>query len=134
MVNVTSVLNIDYGPMLTHEYNVRLKDDLFTTLERPFEGADDYEEGAKHSSVLDLLLPVIVLIALCIVGLVWTGGIWTPRATTTATSSCPFPPTTAGTGSYGFIIALVFTFMYSLAARFQHLSKVHGVDPTASSR
>ena len=26
--------------------------------------------------VLDLLLPVIVLIALCVVGLIWTGGMW----------------------------------------------------------
>ena len=76
MVIVTSLLNIDYGPMLTHEYNAQVKDDLFTTPERPFAGADDYEEGAKHSSVLDLLLPVIVLIALCIVGLIWTGGMW----------------------------------------------------------
>ena len=62
MVIVISVLNIDYGPMLTHEYNAQVKDDLFTTPERPFEGADDYGEGEKHSSVLDLLLPVIVLI------------------------------------------------------------------------
>ena len=70
MVIVISVLNIDYGPMLTHEYNAQVKNDLFTTPERPFEGADDYEEGAKHSSVLDLLLPVIVLIGMCIVGLI----------------------------------------------------------------
>ena len=76
MVIVTSVLNIDYGPMLKHEYNAQVKGDLFTTPERPFAGADDYEEGAKHSSILDLLLPVIVLIALCIVGLIWTGGMW----------------------------------------------------------
>ena len=26
--------------------------------------------------MLDLLVPVIVLIALCIVGLIWTGGMW----------------------------------------------------------
>ena len=31
MVIVTSLLNIDYGPMLTHEYNAQVKDDLFTT-------------------------------------------------------------------------------------------------------
>ena len=37
MIVVISVLNIDYGPMLTHEYNAQVKDDLFTTPERPFE-------------------------------------------------------------------------------------------------
>src|SRR5574344_394073 len=53
MIIVISVFNIDYGPMLTHEYNAQVKDDLFTTEHRPFAGADDYEEGAKHSSVAD---------------------------------------------------------------------------------
>ena len=68
MIVVISLLNIDYGSMLTHEYNAQVKGDLFTTPERPFEGADDYETGSKgKSSVLDLLLPVIVLIATCTV-------------------------------------------------------------------
>ncbi len=48
MIVVTSVLNIDYGSMLKHEYNAQVKGDLFTTPERPFAGADDYEEGAKQ--------------------------------------------------------------------------------------
>ena len=46
MIVVISVLNIDYGTMLTHEYNAQVKGDLFTTPERPFEGADDYEKPA----------------------------------------------------------------------------------------
>ena len=113
MVIVTSLLNIDYGPMLTHEYNAQVKDDLFTTPERPFEGADDYEEGAKHSSVLDLLLPVIVLIALCIVGLVWTGGMWDTESDNYRNFVMSFSDASAGTGlCLGSIIALVFTFVY----------------------
>ncbi len=48
MIVVISILNIDYGPMLTHEYNAQVKDDLFTTPERPFEGADDYETGLQR--------------------------------------------------------------------------------------
>ena len=75
MIVVLSVMNIDYGSMLTHEYNAQVKDDLFTTPERPFEGADDYEEPARgRSSVLDLLLPVVALIVVCIVSLIWSGG------------------------------------------------------------
>ena len=31
MMVVISLLNIDYGSMLTHEYNAQVKDDLFTT-------------------------------------------------------------------------------------------------------
>ena len=113
MVIVISVFNIDYGPMLTHEYNAQVKNDLFTTEHRPFAGADDYEEGAKHSSVLDLLLPVIVLIALCIVGLIWTGGMWDAESDNYHNFVMSFSDATAGTGlCLGSIVAIVFTFIY----------------------
>ena len=113
MVIVISVFNIDYGPMLTHEYNAQVKDDLFTTEHRPFAGADDYEEGAKHSSVLDLLLPVIVLIALCIVGLIWTGGMWDAESDNYHDFIMSFSDASAGPGlCLGSIVAIVFTFIY----------------------
>ena len=113
MVITISVLNIDYGPMLTHEYNAQVKDDLFTTPERPFEGADDYEEGEKHSSVLDLLLPVIVLIGMCIVGLIWTGGVFDPESENYQNFVMAFSDASAGPGlCLGSIVALVFTFVY----------------------
>ena len=113
MVIVTSLLNIDYGPMLKHEYNAQVKNDLFTTPERPFAGADDYEEGEKKSSVLDLLLPVIVLIGLCIVGLVWTGGMWDAESDNYHNFVMAFSEASAGVGlCLGSIIAIVFTFVY----------------------
>ena len=113
MVIVTSLLNIDYGPMLKHEYNAQVKDDLFTTPERPFAGADDYEEGEKKSSVLDLLLPVIVLVGLCIVGLIWTGGMWDAESDNYHNFIMAFSDASAGVGlCLGSIIAIVFTFVY----------------------
>jgi len=113
MVIVTSLLNIDYGPMLKHEYNAQVKDDLFTTPERPFAGADDYEKGEKKSSVLDLLLPVIVLIGLCIVGLIWTGGMWDAESDNYHNFIMAFSDASAGVGlCLGSIIAIVFTFVY----------------------
>ena len=113
MIIIISVFNIDYGPMLTHEYNAQVKGDLFTTPERPFAGADDYEEGAKHSSVLDLLLPVIVLIALCIVGLIWTGGMWDAESDNYHNFIMSFSDASAGPGlCLGSIVAIVFTFIY----------------------
>ena len=113
MVIVTSLLNIDYGPMLKHEYNAQVKDDLFTTPERPFAGADDYEEGEKKSSVLDLLLPVIVLIGLCIVGLIWTGGMWDAESDNYHNFIMAFSDASAGVGlCLGSIIAIVFIFVY----------------------
>ena len=108
MIIVISLLNIDYGPMLKHEYNAQVKDDLFTTPERPFAGADDYEEGKKKGSVLDLILPVIVLIACCITGLIYTGGFFDGVPFIDAFADC-----SAGPGlCIGSLIALVFTFVY----------------------
>ena len=113
MIIIISVFNIDYGPMLTHEYNAQVKGDLFTTEHRPFAGADDYEEGAKHSSVADLLVPVIVLIALCVVGLIWTGGMWDAESDNYHNFIMSFSDASAGTGlCLGSIVAIVFTFIY----------------------
>ena len=113
MIIIISVFNIDYGPMLTHEYNAQVKGDLFTTEHRPFAGADDYEEGAKHSSVADLLVPVIVLIALCIVGLIWTGGMWDAESDNYHNFIMSFSDASAGPGlCLGSIVSLVFTFIY----------------------
>ena len=110
MVITISVLNIDYGPMLTHEYNAQVKDDLFTTPERPFAGADDYEAPSKgKSSVLDLLVPVIVLIAVCIVSLVYSGGYFDGGMTFMAA----FSAAEAGPAlAIGGLIGCVFTFVY----------------------
>ena len=114
MIVVISLLNIDYGPMLTHEYNAQVKDDLFTTPERPFAGADDYETGSKgKSSVLDLLLPVIVLIATCIVGLIYTGGYYDAESEYVGDFMGAFSNASSGAGlAIGSMLALVFTFIY----------------------
>ena len=108
MIIVISLLNIDYGPMLTHEYNAQVKDDLFTTEHRPFAGDDEYEEGAKKGSVLDLILPVIVLIAACVIGLIYTGGFFDGVAFIDAFADC-----SAGPGlCIGSLIGVLFTFVW----------------------
>ena len=114
MIVVISLLNIDYGPMLTHEYNAQVKDDLFTTPERPFAGADDYETNSKvKSSVLDLILPVIVLIATCIIGLIYTGGFFDAESEYVGDFMGAFSNASSGAGlAIGSMLALVFTFIY----------------------
>ena len=108
MVATLAILNLDYGPMLKHEYNAQVKGDLFTTEERPFAGADDYEEGEAKSSVADLLVPVIVLIVTCIIGLIWTGGFFDGETFLDAFANCD-----ASLGlCIGSMIALVFTFIW----------------------
>ena len=114
MIVVISLLNIDYGSMLTHEYNAQVKDDLFTTPERPFAGADDYEKPASgKSSVADLLIPVIVLIAVCIVSLIWSGGYYDVEADCYHDFMVSFSNADAGAAlALGGLIGCVFTFLY----------------------
>ena len=115
MIIVISLLNIDYGPMLKHEYNAQVKDDLFTTPERPFAGADDYEKPASgKSSVLDLLVPVLVLIAICVVSLIWSGGYFDPEnAESYKKFMVAFSNADAGAAlGLGGLIGCVFTFIY----------------------
>ena len=114
MIIVISILNIDYGPMLTHEYNAQVKDDLFTTPERPFAGADDYETGTKgKSSVLDLILPVVVLIACCVIGLIYTGGFFDAEGETYHNFMEAFSNASSGQGlAIGSMLSLVFAFVY----------------------
>ena len=115
MIVVISLLNIDYGSMLKHEYNAQVKDDLFTTPERPFAGADDYEKPASgKSSVLDLLLPVLVLIAVCVVALIWSGGFFDPEdADNYKQFMAAFSNSSAGPAlALGGLIGCVFTFIY----------------------
>lgn len=70
------VLKLDYGPMKLHEYNAQFKDDLFSEAERLEKKTED-ESGNANGKVWDLVAPVAVLIVLCLIGLVYSGGFFT---------------------------------------------------------
>ena len=109
MIIVISIKNIDYGPMLQHEYNAQVKGDLFTTEHRPFAGADDYEAPAnRKTSVADLLVPVVVLIIFCVIGMIWTGGFFDGASFTDS-----FADADAAAGlAVGGTLGMMFTFIY----------------------
>ena len=72
MVVIMSVMNLDFGPMATHEKNA-LNGDLYTTDARPYADAAN-EEGNPKGRVIDLLVPIVALIASCVMTMVYTGG------------------------------------------------------------
>ena len=96
----------DYGPMKLNEENAK-NGDLFTTADRPY--GDDVDDGTDTSGhVVDLILPVLVLIAACIFGLIYTGGFFEGVDFITAFSNC-----NASAGLVlGSSIALLFTFVF----------------------
>lgn len=71
MVIFMASADMDFGPMKRHEDNAR-NGDLFTTRNKVYEN-DDQPIRSK-GKVIDLILPVIILIVLCVIGMIYTGG------------------------------------------------------------
>ena len=99
------LMKFDYGPMRVHEINAKLHNDLYTQGEKN-EVPD--EEHSYKGKVIDLILPIVVLIAVCIFALVYNGGIFDGSSFVDA-----FSNTDATVGlPWGSLIALVFTILY----------------------
>lgn len=106
MVLLVTVRRVDFGPMKKHEMNA-IAGDLFTTPGRPYEGNEE-EVINEKAHVLDLILPVAVLIASCIVAMVYTGGFFEGASFVDA-----FAASDASVGLVlGGAVTLVFTFIY----------------------
>ena len=106
-----TLMKFDYGPMARHEKNALEKGDLFTSGKE--HDALETEEGSARGRVCDLLIPILVLIAVCIIGLVYVGGFFSGTDFITA-----FGNTDASIGlPWGSLVALVVTIVYMLCRR-----------------
>lgn len=85
MIVFISAIGLDYGPMKVHEDNAK-NGDLFTTSNRPYN--DEEEVKSSKGKVIDLVIPVIILIASCIVGMVYTGGVFDGENFINAFANC----------------------------------------------
>lgn len=96
----------EFGSMKLNEDNAK-NGDLFTTADRPY--GNDVDDGSDtNGRVIDLLAPVLVLIAACIFGMVYTGGFFEGVDFITAFADC-----NASAGLVlGSSIALLFTFVF----------------------
>ena len=101
---------MDYGPMRRHELNAIRNGDLFTEGEQP-EAVE--EVSNPRARVIDLVLPIVVLVVLCVTGLIYSGvlaggvGIFGAFENCDAFFGLP----------WGALIALVFTVIYFIARR-----------------
>lgn len=111
MMITLSVTKTDFGPMALHERNA-LKGDLFTTEARPYADADAHEDTSK-GKVIDLVMPVVVLVIACIIGLIYTGGFFSGESFVSAFANC-----SASMGLVlGSSVALVFAIIFFIARR-----------------
>ncbi len=84
MIVCLSVFKIDYGPMKRHELNA-LNGDLFT-IEPPERSTNDKITG--KGKVVDLVVPVIMLILFCVIGMIYTGGFFEGKSFIDAFAVC----------------------------------------------
>ncbi len=103
-----TLMKFDYGPMKLHEFNAIHNDDLYTCGEK----AEAKEEAPNPKGrVIDLILPVVILIAVCVFALVYVGGILDGKSFIDA-----FAGTDATVGlPWGALIAVVVAIVYLIA-------------------
>lgn len=100
MVMLT-VMKFDFGPMRVHEDNA-INGDIYTTPDRPYANVQNEEIKGK-GTLIDLVLPVVVLIILCALGMLYTGGFFSGENFVVA-----FSKSDASVGlSSGSVIALI---------------------------
>ncbi|MCI5614788.1 MAG: Na+/H+ antiporter NhaC family protein [Clostridia bacterium] len=73
MMVAMAVMKVEFGPMAVHEHNAIEKGDIYTTPDRPYENATNTVPSSK-GKVLDLIFPILVLIVMCVIGLIYSGG------------------------------------------------------------
>ena len=105
-----ALMKFDYGPMALHEKNAIENGDLYTCGDRV---ESEQVIPSSKGKVIDLVLPILVLIVICVFALVYVGGILDGANFIDA-----FSNTDATVGlPWGGLIALVFTIIYMVARR-----------------
>lgn len=103
MMLLLTIMKFDFGSMKVHEDNAN-KGDLFTTAARPY-GDDDDNTDKPNGAVIDLVLPVIVLIICCIIGMIYSGGFFTGESFVDAFAGADAPK--------GLVLGSIATFFFT---------------------
>nr|WP_242870555.1 Na+/H+ antiporter NhaC family protein [Eubacterium oxidoreducens] len=111
---------VDYGRMRIHE-NHAAHGDLFTEGQRVVP-EDNEEKDNSRAIVMDMLLPVFVLIVLCVLGMIYTGGFFAGEGIINAFANCD--------ASLGLVVgsffAIIFAIIYYMARRSMKFTECMG--------
>lgn len=109
-----TLMKLDFGPMKLHEENAA-KGDLFT-FGGEVKGGEALEDGNEKGRVLDLVLPIVLLIAVSVVALIYVGGFFTAGSGVQGDFIGAFGNTDATVGlPLAGIVVLVVTVIYLMA-------------------
>ena len=114
MIILITFMNLDYGPMLLHENNAR-KGDLFSgkQIEQSADDVKEIDDDTEEGRVSDLIVPVVLLVIGCVLGMIYTGGFFEGKDFVEA-----FANSNASTGlMMGSSEALIITICYYMVRR-----------------
>ena len=111
MMLFLAIFKTDFGPMAKHERNAKEKGDIFSGMKKLAETAE--ENANPKGKVIDLILPIVVLIVCCVIGMIYSGGFFEGAGFLQA-----FSDSDASVGlMLGSAVTLVITFIYYLFRR-----------------
>ena len=114
MIITIALMKLDYGPMAIHERNA-MNGDLFSG---EYLGENMDEEVSAKGKVIDLVLPVLVLITFCVIGMIYTGGFFDAESGAYMNIATAFAGSDASAGlSWGALIAVIITIIYLVARK-----------------
>ena len=110
MMIFLALTGLDYGPMKKHEINAKEKGDLFTS--GTIEAIEDMKVNEK-GRVCDLVVPVIILIISCVIGMIYSGGFFSGESFVDS-----FSNSDASVGlAFGAFVAIIITVIFYLIRR-----------------
>ncbi len=117
------LMKVEFGPMAKYEKNAVEKGDLFSG-SNPYAMLDDEVDESK-GSVLDLVLPIIVLVVACVIGMIYSGEFFSGADFVTA-----FSNSDASVGlMLGSAFGLIFAFIYYFIRRAMSFKEMMGCIP-----
>lgn len=105
------VLKVDFGPMARHERSAQETGDLFCGTD-PYTGVVD-ETSESKGEVVDLIVPIVVLIVSCVIGMLYSGEFFLPESQGYRNFVVAFSNSNASIGlMLGSVVGLVLTMIF----------------------
>ena len=112
MMVLMVVMKVEFGPMLKFERNALHTGDLFSG-SNPYAGLMEDDPDDTKGKVIDLVLPIVVLVAACVIGMIYSGSFFDSSSENYLNIPGAFSSSDASIGlmlgsSFGLLFALIF--------------------------
>lgn len=100
------LMKVDFGPMAKFERNAIENNDLFSG-SNPYAMLDEEIDDTK-GTVMDLVLPIVVLVVCCVVGMIYSGGFFSGADFVSAFSNSDASVGLMFGSAFGLLFALIY--------------------------